>query len=196
MRILMLGNSYTFVNDLPSMLADLTGAEVVHHTRGGARLVEQLNPVTRMGAKTKEALEHETWDYVVLQEMSNAAIKYKKSFRKSVASLCDKIREAGAVPVLYATWAYKEGSVPLEKMEMTYEEMEEQMYQSFHEVGKKYNMLIADVGRAFFEENKVRNLYHDDGSHPNLEGTKLAATVIADVILKRSTRCQEKVYLT
>ena len=32
MRILMLGNSFTFTNDMPQMLADLTGAEVVHHT--------------------------------------------------------------------------------------------------------------------------------------------------------------------
>ena len=49
MRILMLGNSFTFVNEMPKMLAELTGAEVVQHTRGGARLAEQLNPKTKMG---------------------------------------------------------------------------------------------------------------------------------------------------
>ena len=38
MRILMLGNSFIFTNNMPQMLANLTGAEVVHHTRGGARL--------------------------------------------------------------------------------------------------------------------------------------------------------------
>ena len=47
MRILMLGNSFIFTNNMPQMLAELTGAEVVHHTRGGARLSEQLNPCTR-----------------------------------------------------------------------------------------------------------------------------------------------------
>ena len=52
MRILMLGNSFIFTNHMPQMLADLTGAEVVHHTRGGARLAEQLNPKTKLGAKT------------------------------------------------------------------------------------------------------------------------------------------------
>ena len=40
MRILMLGNSYIFTNDLPSILAEITGAEVVQNTRGGARLRE------------------------------------------------------------------------------------------------------------------------------------------------------------
>ena len=51
MRILMLGNSFTFANDMPAMLAELTGAEVVHHTRGGSRLAEQLNPKTKNGAR-------------------------------------------------------------------------------------------------------------------------------------------------
>ena len=66
MRILMLGNSFTFYNDMPSLLAELTGAEVVSHTRGGARLAEHLNPETEMGEKTLPALENETWDYVIL----------------------------------------------------------------------------------------------------------------------------------
>ena len=68
MRILMLGNSFTFFNDMPDMLAELTGAEVVAHTRGGARLSEQLNPNTRMGAATQAALREEA----ALSEASSA----------------------------------------------------------------------------------------------------------------------------
>ena len=49
MRILMLGNSFTAANDLPQRLAQLTGAEVMAHTRGGARLAEQLNPQDKTG---------------------------------------------------------------------------------------------------------------------------------------------------
>lgn len=79
MRILMLGNSLTFANDMPHMLAALTGAEVVHHTRGGARLSEQLNPATRLGAQTQAALAGEHWDYVVLQEMSHGPISSPKA---------------------------------------------------------------------------------------------------------------------
>lgn len=52
MRILMLGNSFTTANHMPDMLAELTGAEIVQHTRGGARLAEQLNPKTKMGKRT------------------------------------------------------------------------------------------------------------------------------------------------
>ena len=38
MRILMLDNSFTFDNNMTDMLAELTGAQVTAHTRGGARL--------------------------------------------------------------------------------------------------------------------------------------------------------------
>lgn len=55
MRILMLGNSFIFTNNIPQMLADLTGAEVIHHTRGGARLSEHPNPNTRLGSQTQAA---------------------------------------------------------------------------------------------------------------------------------------------
>ena len=88
MRILMLGNSFTYYNDMPSMLAELTGAEVIAHTRGGAHLAEQLNPDTEMGAKTLAALENESWDYVVLQEYSNGPVTAKEAFLNSVTALC------------------------------------------------------------------------------------------------------------
>ena len=81
MRILMLGNSFISTNHMPQMLANLTGAEVLHHTLGGARLSEQLNPSARLGSQTQAALQKEKWDYVVLQEMSHGPIlKYKAVF--------------------------------------------------------------------------------------------------------------------
>lgn len=77
MRILMLGNSFTTANHMPDMLDELTGAEIVQHTRGGERLADQLNPKTKMGKRTQEALQNEKWDFVILQEMSNGPITSK-----------------------------------------------------------------------------------------------------------------------
>lgn len=130
MRILMLGNSFTFFNDMPDMLAELTGAEVVAHTRGGARLSEQLNPNTRMGAATQAALREGKWDYVVLQEMSNGPITSPASFFSSVTRLCEQIRANGAVPVLYATWAYQRGGAKLRAFGMGYDQMYQQLHQA------------------------------------------------------------------
>ena len=96
MRILMLGNSFTTANHMPDMLAELTGAEIVQHTRGGERLADQLNPKTKMGKRTQEALQNEKWDFVILQEMSNGPITSKASFLENAEKLCEKIRENGA----------------------------------------------------------------------------------------------------
>lgn len=115
MRILMLGNSFTTANHMPDMLAELTGAEIVQHTRGGERLADQLNPKTKMGKRTQEALQNEKWDFVILQEMSNGPITSKASFLENAEKLCEKIRENGAKPVFYAdlgisTWRKEVGN--------------------------------------------------------------------------------------
>lgn len=182
MRILMLGNSFVFANDLPGVLAELTGAEVVQHTRGGARLAEQLNPKTKMGAQTQAALRDQSWDYVVLQEMSNGPITTPERFFESVCQLCQQIRQNGAVPVLYATWAYQKGSAQLAEMGMDYGEMTRRLSEAYHQAAVQNHALVADVGRQFYKHSQGENLYADDGVHPNRLGTQIAAETIAAVI--------------
>ena len=188
MRILMLGNSLTFTNDLPHMLAELTGAEVVHHTRGGARLSEQLNPKTRLGARTQAALANEAWDYVVLQEMSHGPISAPNSFFTSVARLCGQIRENGAIPVLYATWAYQKGGDKLAAKGWDYDEMARSMSEAYHRAAQENHALIADVGQRFYELSDTQDLYAPDGVHPNELGSRIAAETIAAVIQAHKER--------
>ena len=182
MRILMLGNSFTVANDMLDMLAELTGAEVTAHTRGGARLAEHLNPKTKMGARTQAALKTEHWDYVVLQEMSNGPVVSKEKFLQSAAALCEAIREAGAVPVFYATWAYQKGQEKMNRFRLSYEEMYRQMTAAYQEAAQQNGALLADVGTAFYEKSEQELLYAEDGCHPNEAGSRLAAERIARVI--------------
>ena len=183
MRILMLGNSFTSTNHMPDILAKLTGAEVVQHTRGGARLAEQLNPKTKMGKRTQEALQSQKWDFVILQEMSNGPISSNKSFLENAGKLCEQIRENGAKPVFYATWAYQREGKKLETFGMDYDEMYQQMYEAYHQAAEGNHALIADVGKKFYELSDKEDLYADDGCHPNEKGSYIAAEVIAEVVL-------------
>ena len=196
MRILMLGNSFTFANNMPDKLAHLTGAQVIQHTRGGARLAEQLNPKTKMGDLTQSALQNEKWDYVILQEMSNGPITAKDSFLKSVGILCNKIRANGATPVLYATWAYQKGGKQLESFGMDYDEMYHKMHDAYHEAAVQNRALIADVGKHFYELADQQNIYAEDGCHSNEMGSQIAAQVIADVILADQAKHTEVVVET
>ena len=182
MRILMLGNSLTSAQDMPDILAELTGAEVVCHTRGGARLSEHLNPNTRLGARTQAALAKEQWDYVVLQEMSHGPITAPGSFFASVERLCRQIRENGAIPVLYATWAYQKGGGKLMAKGWDYDEMTHKLHDAYHKAAQKNHALVADVGQLFYELSAAQDLYAGDGVHPSELGSHIAAETIAAVI--------------
>lgn len=184
MRILMLGNSFISTNNMPQMLANLTGAKVVHHTRGGARLSEQLNPNTRLGSQTQAALQKEKWDYVVLQEMSHGPITAPKSFFSSVERLCGQIRANGAVPILFATWAYQKDGAKLMAKCWDYDEMAQKLSEAYHRAARENNALIADVGQQFYELSNTQALYAADGVHPSELGSHIAAETIVAVIQK------------
>ncbi|MBR1781039.1 MAG: SGNH/GDSL hydrolase family protein [Oscillospiraceae bacterium] len=182
MRILMLGNSFTYFHNMPGTLAAMTGAEVVRHTRGGAYLSEHLNSNTELGAKTQAAFQEETWDYVVLQEMSSGPITAEKSFHQSIDALCAQIRANGATPLLYATWAYQRGGEHLKRFGMDYDEMFRRLYEAYHAAAERNHCPIADVGERFYQPADSRELYFDDSCHPSPLGSQIAAEVIAQAI--------------
>lgn len=195
MRILMLGNSLTAANDMPAMLADCIGAKVYHHTRGGARLSEQLNPNTRLGARTQEALVQENWDYVVLQEMSHSSVTAPEKFFSSVRELCGQIRTRGAVPILYATWAYQRGSAKLAAKGWDYDVMADALSAAYHKAAVENHALAADVRQRFYRLSGIQDLYADDGVHPTPSGSRLAAETIAEVIRRQMEGQNDKANL-
>lgn len=188
MRILFLGNSFTYYHNLPNLVQEMLSCEVESHTRGGARLSEHLNDETEMGAKTLKALKEEKWDYVVMQEQSFAPVGTQKAFHESVKALCGLIRENGATPVLYATWAYREDTEKLASTGLSYAEMDAALYESYHKAASACGALVADVGKLF---TKVRNIvtpYEPDNYHPSEAGSVLSASEIARVIRENEAK--------
>ena len=182
MQILMLGNSLTTANDLPEALGTMLGAHVDVHARGGARLAEHLNPETRLGALTQQAFAQRTCDYVVLQESSNGPVVHRARFLEAAAQLCEQAREAGAQPVLYATWAYAPTCPKLGKMGISHDEMHERLCDAYREAARANDALIAEVGQAFRDHASSESLYRSDGVHPSAKGTALAAEVLASCL--------------
>ena len=185
MRILMLGNSLTTANNMPQMLEKRLDAEVFVHARGGARLAEQLNPETKMGARTIQALQENRYDYVVLQEMSHGPVTAPERYKDSVRGLAAMIREADAEPVIYATWAFRPGCEKLSKLGMDAEEMHQMMQETFAEVGAECEVPTANAGEVFRERGFRENLYAPDGVHPSETGSRIAAETIAMLIQER-----------
>ena len=183
MRILFLGNSFTFFHDMPDMVAELLHAEVGRNLRGGAYLYQHLDPADELYVITSRLLTEEKWDYVVLQDQSRGPITHPAAFRQAVDTLSAMIGAAGAKPVLYETWAYEEGSSTLEETGMTFEDMQQQLSAGYLAAAEANRALLAPVGQAFAAARHVAKLYDaNDHYHPSLEGSRLAAEVIASVI--------------
>ena len=181
MRVLMLGNSFTYYNDMPDILAAILGAEVVSITRGGAQLSAHLDEADELCEQSSKALE-EKWDYVILQEQSFKPVGNRDGFLQSVKELCKKIHAAGAKPLFYATWAYRDGSEKLAGTGLDYDEMLQGLYDSYHTAAIENNALIADAGIAFRDVRGIVELYAEDAFHPSPAGSVLAAATLAAAI--------------
>lgn len=104
-RVLFIGNSYTSVNDLPSVVVKLGEAtqspvrfEVAQHTPGGQTWAGQ-----DADAEVDQLIQ-QGWDVVVLQDQSDQPW-LAGGGSASLISLDAKIKATGASTVLYMTWA-------------------------------------------------------------------------------------------
>lgn len=181
-RILFIGNSYTYVNNLPAMLSRLAessrpvrmlhgefagvgGGTLMSHWRGG-RAVEMI----RGGA----------WDYVVLQEQSMLAGSRvngrpimgdpeTSGFYEAARLFDAEIKKSGARTVFYLTWARK-----------TRPEMQARLNDAYVRIARELNALLVPAGPAWQRARQQHpgiELYVEDGSHPSSAGTFLAAAV-------------------
>lgn len=110
-RVMFVGNSFTYVNDLPGQLANIAhslGDNVTFETStiGGCTLYHQQEA---MDSKTAKLLE-EDWDFIVLQDYSllptvqAARTKYLHPAVKDFVK-----RKKSAKIVMYLTWGYHDG---------------------------------------------------------------------------------------
>ena len=190
MRILMFGNSFTYYNDMPAMLSELLKAEVRAVTRGGAKLSEFRDPEREIGREAEDVLRSGRWDYVVLQDQSSRPVRFRDSFLRDVHILCRKIRSVGACPLLFATWPYRPGADQYRKTGLDFDSLGEGLSDAYKTAGEKEGLPVADAGRRFIrlwesgDAAAAEGLYAQDGSHPGMAGSRIAAECIADAIRK------------
>lgn len=186
-KILFVGNSYTYCNDMPTryfgeiMEAAGYSVKILSLTKGGWTLSGSANSQDELGKQVDMALTHQDFDFVILQEQSMTPAVNSGSFYNAVKRLDKKIRECGATPVLYATWGRKQGSGDLAACGLTAETMTWKLAASYEHMGQTHDIPVAHVGLAFWDivQNERRvNLFDTDLSHPNAAGSYLAALTI------------------
>lgn len=182
-KILFVGNSFTFYNNglhnHYSALIRSSGREfgAPRVTRilaiSGGHLPEHRGGLTSM-------LESQDWDVVVLQGHSSGPIgdATAEPFRIAAREYSAMIREHGARPVFFMTWAY-EG-----KPEMT-----DALNQAYFSIASELDAEVVPVGLAFERATAARpdiKLRIEDGKHPTLAGTYLAACTFYAMLFNQS----------
>jgi hypothetical protein len=186
--ILFIGNSYTYFNNVPEMVAALMaeGAGCHVQTRmiapGGAELRKQW-----ADDHTRAALTERKWDYVILQDQStlgrdyyvdgNARAVGDELFAPAAALWSKAARSAGAQPVFYLTWSRK--ATPEDQAALNHA-----YFSAAHQAGAP----VAPAGIAWQLVRRERpdlELYWRDGSHPSPAGSYLAACAIYATLLHR-----------
>ncbi|WP_155121551.1 SGNH/GDSL hydrolase family protein [Bryobacter aggregatus] len=188
LRVLFLGNSYTYVNSLPDMVMALANStpgrkiEAKSVTRGGSTLAELWSLTNGL-----EVLRSGTWDEVVLQDQSTLGINYAngKWIVNQPGGLLrwsrfwnTEIQRKGASPVLYLTWARK-----------AYPEFQTALNYAYSEAARELNATIAPAGLAWKRIRETQpqfELFDPDGSHPSPTGTYLTACVFLETLVNRS----------
>ena len=177
-RILFVGNSLTYVNDVPGILqalADSAGGEqlaVASRALPDYALIDHWTE----GAVQRE-IAHGGWAWVVMQQGWTPAGVYRDTLRLAVRNFGGEIAKIGAKAALYQTWppSNRRGDFPGSI--------------------ESYGLAAADVGGVVFpvartwlaawERDPSIQLY-SDGLHASPAGSYLAALVMYARIFERS----------
>jgi len=170
LRVLFIGNSYTYGNDLPKMIDELAKAgklrplEVGRELRGGYSLEMHWKD-----GKAAQKIAATKWDLVVLQEHSLRPIADRKLMFEYAAKLDQEIKKQGAKTLLYLTCARQDKSDTQAALSKAYFELARELKASVAPVGVAWEMALRDDDKLV--------LHQADKSHPNKNGTYLAACV-------------------
>lgn len=184
MKILMLGNSYTYFSDLPKILQallDENGVDAVVDsiTAGGRRLVQNLDEGDALHAEVVAKCQESAYDVLILQEQSHTPMSHYREFLRGVCGCVALVKPARTV--MYATWGRKEGCDLLEEFGWTNQSMTEGLAAAYEAAARKVGGRCAHVGKSFFEIRMAYpeiELYDPDLSHPSYAGSCVAALTI------------------
>ncbi len=181
LKILFIGNSLTYYNNLPGTVAELAvaGGDVIHVemvAKPGYALIDHLTN----GTEAEDAIRRERWDYVVLQQGPTTLLVNRDSLILWTQMFDPIIRSVGATPALYMVWpqASQPGNFDAVRT-------------SFQMAAQAVNGVFLPAGVAWqdaWQRDATLPLYGPDNFHPSPLGTYLAALTIYERLTGRDPR--------
>ena len=179
LRVLFIGNSFTYYHDLPKMLAELAksgGQRPIYfqqETPGGCTLEKHWKD-----GKALAKIRSGRWDFVVLQDQSQAPLLNRASMFEYAKKLNAEIKKQGAVTILFMTWALQNKPADQSAISTAYEKLSRELKTPVVPVGNAWKMALAS------DKNLV--LHDMDQKHPSPTGTYLAACVFYATLYGKS----------
>ena len=197
-EVLFIGNSYTYVNNLPDLVKQIAlsfGDSLIYDssTPGGSNFNSHTT-----NTQTLSKINQQQWDYVVLQSQSQepsfSPAQVANDTYPYAEILVDSIyaNSSCTEPLFFMTWGRKYGDQqncqsypPI----CTYLGMQQRLRESYLEMAFNNSASCAPVGMAWKASiaiDSTINLYSPDNSHPSIYGSYLTACTFYASIFKKS----------
>lgn len=184
LRILFVGNSLTYTNDIPALvkeLAHLDNIRIDYTTIafGNYGLDDHLSE-----GIVQATIKKGKYDVVVVQQGPSALPASQNNLMSAVLQFKNLCNEAKTKLAVYMVWPSKDRLFDLD-----------QVIYSYSNAGKKNNALICAAGLAWKKTWATApniSLYGPDGFHPDLSGSLLSAMVIYGTLTGKYTFAEVK----
>jgi hypothetical protein len=176
LRVLFVGNSYTYSYDLPRVVARVAAARGIEMTTG--MLAEPNYAIEDHLARSDyEAQLQRGWDWVVLQQGPSSLPENQQNLRVHAGRAADLARARGARVALFAAWPALDNAHTWAAAELS--------YRNAALANRLCVLPVSTAWRYARERAPQVQLYSDDRLHPERDGTLLAALVMAQGLLPR-----------
>lgn len=182
MKVLFIGNSYTFDNSLAKMFETLANENNKNVTAfsiapGGRELLDYANK-DEATLELEKLISDNYFDVCFIQEESTMPMKDYPRFEKGLEKVLEIINKKTEKIILFNTWGRKEGCTEtLPDYGWTNESMTKGIWEGYSRAAEKFGLEISKVGLNFFEVNSMHKsieLYASDRAHPSYKGSCLA----------------------
>lgn len=168
-KVLFIGNSLTYFNNLPAVFAQFIRSGLHKESKIWMISADSRLLMDHWGDRVaQDAIGSATgWNYVILQGQSAESYLLPDLFNKAATNLVARIKSKGSRSILFETWAEKNESTIQSKISSAYTSL-----------GKDLGVPVVPVGDAWFFASKKDHtlaLYRDDDHHPSEKGTYFSA---------------------
>lgn len=175
-KILFVGNSLTYTNNLPSLVeqeAKSRGVKVKTMTLAypNYAIIDHWND-----GEVQKYIKSEKYDFVVIQQGPSSQSEGRRMLIEDGAKLRKLCDQSGSRLVYFMVWPSQ-----------TYYSTFDGVIKNHKDASKQNDAILCPVGeawKAYFDNTGDYSLYGSDGFHPSPKGSRLAAEVIVDTLFK------------